>query len=146
MAASPYKPVSFTSESISQYKLQQLANNSQWLFENSPRMRYLANGLRRDAGLKIIAGKSGYSARNSRATAVVVHFGSFFSAGCQPVVTCVVQAGGFWLRKYITVNSLNGISAPIDHSGFIAHITSYEDRPNDHIEAHGWVHWHAIGY
>jgi len=146
MSATPYKPVNFSSESLSQTKLQQLANNQQWLFENTPRVRYSASGLTRDSGTKILSGKINYGTSPGDAVEMLVYFGNFFTAGCNPNVVITVQTNGGWLRKFGTIRSLQGLAAPIDHTGFIVHVTTHERAVPANFEAGGWVHWQAVGY
>lgn len=146
MAANEYRPVSWNGEAITNSKLNQMANNTQFLFERSPKMRYAAAGLTRDTGLKILAGKTPYPANTRDWSDARVYFGSFFTAGCKPIVTAVVgdiQAGG--LRKYI---SLRGHNGEIDHTGFIAHVVTFELYPGGAktVTGPGFVHWTAIGY
>lgn len=141
---SPYKPVSFTSESINQQKLQQLAVNDQWLFENTARIRYSANGLVRDSGLKIISGRTMHAVEPGRNfTYQNVYFGSFFSAGCKPVVTASVEVGSHRMhRNKISLQSLSGPGSPLDHTGFMAIVST--EATNDLVA--GAIHWIAVGY
>jgi len=145
MAATPYKPISWSDRSVSQEKLQQMANNDQWLFENSPRMRYSVAGNVRDSGIKIIAGKTSYGPTNGPDYEDVnIYFGNFFSAACKPVVTSTVGvdiASG--LRKYI-VN--RGFGGEIDYRGFIAHVTAHEPPGYSASIPGGWLHWIAVGF
>lgn len=145
MAATPYRPISWTDKNLTQEKLQQLSNNDQWLFENSPRLRYnYQNGLIvRDNGLKIIVGKTAYGTRASDAVDIHVYFGSFFSAACKPVISISVETTGAWLRKRVTIR---GIGGEIDYRGFVAHLSTDEPYVAKNIEAPGWIHWHAAGF
>lgn len=145
MAATPYKPVSFTSESITQQKLQQMANNEEWLFENTPRLRYSTSGLTRDAGIKLISGKTPHAQVNAEHLDVPVYFGSFFTGGCKPIVTATVEHNGGGGRRLATIRGHGG---EIDHRGFIAHVTTQEDYPGAirNFNSGGWLHWMAVGY
>lgn len=143
MAANDYKPVSWNGEPITNLKLNQMANNTQYLFERAPRIRYSGAGLTRDTALKIISGKSPFPIKtNMDWVDTNIYFGSFFSAGCKPVVVATVETTGGWLRKYV---SLRGFGGEIDHTGFIAHVVTHESFA-DHINSVGWVHWTATGY
>lgn len=144
MAATPYRPVSWTDQNLSKEKLQQMANNEQWLFENNPKIRYNYSGaIIRDNGLKIIAGKSPFGTSGLDSIDTWVYFGNFFSAACKPIVTAVVETGGFWLRKFITIR---GIGGEIDYRGFLAHLTTHENVVDNRVEASGWIHWTAVGF
>lgn len=148
MAATPYRPVAFNDKSLTKEKLEQTSNNIQWLFENSPKMRYnYANGaLVRDNGLKIIAGKTWFGAVPGRDWADSwIYFGNFFSAACKPIVTATIETTGWRLRKFVTIRSVSG-AAEVDHRGFICHISDHETVVTPTIEAGGWVHWQAVGF
>jgi len=146
MAATPYKSVNFSGEALSQAKFQQLANNGQWLFENTPRVRYSSfGGLLKDSNTKIISGKSPYTAVNADYARVAVYFGSFFTAGCKPNVTATVEVGGGLVRKVVSLTSLSG--GGVDHTGFVAELFTVEaGTQNRLVEAGGFIHWQAIGY
>lgn len=146
MPATPYKPVAWNGEPISNAKLQQMADNDQWLFENSPRIRYSSsNNLVRDAGLKVLAGKTMYGTSSTSAVYTDVYFGNFFSAGSHPVVVCTLETGTTLGRKQVTIAGFGG---EVDHVGFRAAIYVdggvFDGPPT--IEAAGWLNWHAIGY
>ena len=121
-----------------------MANNDQWLFENMSRIRYNNAGLIKDTSLKVIAGKTPYAANNTEEQNVSVYFGSFFTAGCKPVVVCTAEQVA---RQAILVE-INGLSGELDYRGFNAHI---QDRDaiglgGWGIRNSGWVHWIAVGY
>lgn len=146
MAATPYKPVSWSDRSLDVSKLQQMATNDQWLFENSPRMRYSGNGVVRDNGIKIIAGKTPYATSSNDWVDVSIYFGSFFTAACKPIVICTDETTGAALRKLVVTRGFGG---EIDYRGFVAHISDQEnhiDRAHYPIESPGWVHWIAVGF
>lgn len=138
MAATPYKPVSWNGEPISNAKLNQMCSNDQWLFENAARVRFNYGGPR-DAGVKIIAGKSPFSTSSLQHVWVDVYFGSFFSAGCKPSVMTQAETTGLG-RKDIHIVGFGG---EVDHRGFRAVV--YTDEVQT-IESPGWVHWQAVGY
>lgn len=142
MTATPYKPVSFTSESINQTKLQQMASNDQWLFENMAKMRYATQALTRDAGVRVISGKTPFAAIDGRNYIFQnVYFGSFFTAGCKPIVSTGLESNNDFLvhRSRIVIQGLGG---EVDHRGFQAVVS------NDYYtkQGTGWIHWQAIGY
>lgn len=142
MTATPYKPVSFGSESLELSKLQQMASNDQWLFENSTKVRYRSGDLIRDGGGKIIAGKTPYAAQSNNYLYLPVYFGSFFSVGCKPVVTITNEPGvGGHRNKVVIVGFSNG--QEIDQRGFTAVISTEAVAT---IGASGFLHWIAAGY
>lgn len=143
MSATPYNPVSFNGEMITTQKMNQMANNDQWLFENSPRIRYNANGLVRDASLKVMAGKTPFTVNTATNYEYInVYFGSFFSAGCKPVVTATVEgfnAGAH--RHHVVITGLTG--GEIDNVGFVG-VLAGEAYPT--LTSGGFIHWQAVGY
>lgn len=143
MVATPYKPVSWNSEPVTQQRLQQMANNLQWLYENNARVRYSAAGIVRDNGIKIIAGKTPIPVSAADFTDCYVYFGSFFTAGCQPAVTVSLADMTYGQRKIVVSRGLGG---NIDHRGFIAHVSSNEPPGYAADIRGGWLHWMAVGY
>lgn len=139
----PYKPVSFSSELISQDKLQQVANNTQWLFDNTARIRYKVNELTKDNGLKILVGKASHPIVT---TANWIHgqvqFGNFFSQNCKPIVTIGIegQHGGNH-RNQIVIYPLVGTE--IDHTGFGWVVSTYAYNT---LMGSGFCHYMAVGY
>jgi hypothetical protein len=144
MTAGPYNPVTFTSESLTQAKFEQMANNEQWLFENMPRIRYNAAGIVRDAQVKIIAGKIPYApGGDPDGVEVKVYFGSYFTAGCKPVVVSSSEN----VNTQALIVQLNGLGGEIDQRGFNAHIQDREPPSQGGWKIQsGWVHWIAIGW
>lgn len=95
MGATPFQPISWSdNEPIYVDKMNAMANNDQWLFENAPNMYYNVAGVKKTTGIKIMTGfvaipiTTSYTDRDSEAT---FYFGSFFSQGCQPVVVASLQ-------------------------------------------------------
>lgn len=143
MVASPYRPVSWNSEPVTQQRLQQMANNMQWLYENNAKVRYSATSITRDNGVKVLVGKTAVPASATDYSDAVVYFGSYFTAGCQPIVTSVYADTAYGLRKFIVNRGLGG---PIDHRGFIGHVSSHEPQGIANDIRGGWMHWMAVGY
>jgi hypothetical protein len=142
MTATPYKPISFTNEAVTQQKMIQLANNQQWLFENNPRMRYSVSGIIRDAGTKVIVGKSPFPfTPSSNFSYVPIYFGSFFTAGCKPVVVATAESAndGFTHRAHVAIQGFGG---EINNIGFTAIVANEAWGRN----GPGWINWQAIGY
>lgn len=139
-----FVPMSWNGEPITTDKLNQMCNNSQYLFDRSPSIRYAAAGITRDDGLKIIAGKTPFAPDpNHDYVNVQIYFGSFFTAGSHPIVTCTAEiVGGYW-RKYVSIQGLSG--AEIDQTGFQAQVVARENG-TAYIWQGGWVHWQAVGY
>ena len=124
MAALPYKSVSWGVEPISKDKLNQMANNDQWLFENTPRMMYNARGVKKTSGVKILAGIALAPASKTTVTSVAVYFGSFFSQGCTPVVVATPVHASGRTRMHTIVKGI-GTGYP-DHRGVTLVVTADE--------------------
>lgn len=147
MAAGPYKPVMFVdSEPLDRDKLNQMANNMQWLYENTPRIAYRAFGVNKSSGAKILAGAGSALYTLSSVTYATVYFGSFFSQGCQPIVTANVVQNRLGRTKYETAVRGIGRSQP-DHRGFQFGISSDEPTAaKNHHPLSVPINWIAIGW
>lgn len=149
MVAQPYKNVTFSTNSpLDKDTLNQMANNSQWLFENLPKVTYAATGIKRSAGMKILAGVTPYQPTPWEHTGVVVNFSNFFTPGCQ-VVVVANNVSGYTNRKYASLRALDETEF-IDHRGFIAAIGTYEHffdptAPKT-INRPGFLSWIAVGF
>lgn len=140
-----YKAVSWGEEPTSADKLNTMANNEQWLFENTPRMKYSGYNLTKTSGLKILATYALIPATTARGTSRGVYFGSFFSTGCQPIVIAQPVPTNGQRRFFVTVNGIN--RAVPDHTGAaITCIASELNPKNDKIGASVYCHVIAIGW
>lgn len=139
MAQNEYKPVSWNGEAISNTKLNQMCNNTQYIFERMPKIRYATQGLTRDTSLRMIAGKTPHTVAADRNFIYQdVYFGSFFTAGCKPIVTATVEGGGH--RNKVVIVGFNG---EVDHTGFIAVVST---EATTTLTPAGFIHWTAVGY
>lgn len=142
MTATPYKPISWNPrELISADKMAQLANNSQWLFENTPRTNYNAYGVARTTGVKIAAGIQIFGASKVAYQTKPVYFNNFFSAAAHPVVTTGVIS--FQRRTFVICNGL-GVLHP-DNRGFEITVEC-ESAGATKIERAFYVTWMAMGF
>lgn len=145
MAAGPYRPVSFAEEPLTDEKMNQLANNVQWVYENSPRAMYNAHGVVKSNGVKILAGKTWMPASTSTLSYATVYFGSFFSQGCLPVVVAT-PTQHYGQTRYETVVRGLGQAFP-DNRGCQIGITTDEYNAVNNHHAHGLTaNWIAIGW
>lgn len=141
-----YKAVNWSpTELLGQSKTEQLGDNAEWLFNNTPRAIYtLPGGLRRAEGIKLAAGRVLITKRKSDSATVTVRFADFFSSGCQPIVTTGIIAEG-QTRIFCTVNGI-GILQP-DNRGFQASVNvAAETKKNDSIARSLYISWQAMGY
>lgn len=146
MSANDYKPVSWNGEPMSTLKLNQMSSNTQYLFERMPRIRYSVEGIVRDTAVKVISGKTAYPLDTTKNyTYLPVLFGSYFTAGCRPVVTASVEAGNH--RAKVVLIGTGGQGVEIDHTGFTAIVSHEEHLLGGQVRIiQGWVHWTATGY
>lgn len=141
----PYKPVSWIEEPVATDKLAQMANNDQWLYENTPRMKFQGYNLLKTSGLKILATYGIIAPTTIYAGSTNVYFGSFFSVGCQPIVVAQTIATNSQRRFHINVNGI-GRAVP-DHTGATLYIVTDEPSTKDvPIRASVYVHTIAIGW
>jgi hypothetical protein len=147
LAATPYKPTTWADEPVFKDKLNQMTNNDQWLYENTPRLNFNTYGVKRTSGVKIMAAIAIIPASGKAWSNTTFNFGTFFSSGCRPVVVTGTQVTGpsAW-RQHVVITGLVGDYAP-DHRGFRAHAgadkgTSVNNVINERI----FVHFIAIGW
>jgi hypothetical protein len=142
MAGEAYKPISWsTNDRAFKDKLNAMANNDQFLFENMPRAQYTYSGLTRTTGIKIAAGYIHLGSRGDAYAAATYHFGTYFSQGCRPVVV-VGHAFSFPQRNIVV--AVNGIGNRIpDHTGFEVYARTLTDKK---ITADVWLSFIAVGY
>lgn len=140
MAVVPYKPVSWSdNEPLFTSKLNQMANNEQWLYEHTPRMLYTAYNQRKADGLKIASGILMCNPDPHGIQQHVVYFGSFFSESCTPVVVTGLMHQG---EVRITFG-VKGIGQTyVDHRGFEL-LGGTIQRPFVKVF---WVPWIAMGF
>ena len=139
MTATTFKPISWNErELISDEKMSQIANNSQWLFENTPRANYTAFGVNRATGVKMACGIIVMGSVKSVTSSKPVYFGNFFSAASHPIVTTGLTTNS--IRKIFTVVTGLGALHP-DQRGFLV---TCEGMSN--LERAFYVTWQAMGF
>lgn len=140
MTAKPYVPTSWGDEPIFTDKLNQMCNNDQWLFENSPRMYYNGYGVKKPSGIKIMGGILVLARSPNRYQTGTYNFGTFFSAGCKPIVTTGINPQGSLSSPSLTITGVS--SNIIDYRGFHAMISAGSiSNPTStyiHFIAMGW--------
>lgn len=147
MTATPYRAVSWQpNELITEGKLDQLANNAQWLFENTPRANYRGHGVRKADGIRIACGLIPMPANKTAAAEGSVYFGNFFNTGCRPIITTGLISP-VQKQFFISINGLGNSNTHPDNNGFQAHIR-LNIQPNhaQNITKTVYVTWQAMGY
>lgn len=136
----PFRPVNFGTESLTSDKLQQLANNTQYLFDNASKVRYKLGALERESGVKILTGKATLPPQTDRNYGRVdVYFGNFFTSGCRPIVVAGVESG--MVRVQVSIKGHGDGS--IDHTGFRGYVSSDYYKTLDQSTVVAWI---AVGF
>jgi hypothetical protein len=146
LPATPYKATSWSGdEPIYKDKLNQMTNNDQWLYENTPRMSFNTYGIKRTNGIKIMAAICVVPTNKSANSTATFEFGTFFSSGCKPVIVTGTQPTSGRGRLHCMIR---GISSNYpDHRGFKATVSADEiGGTNNVIDAKVYVHFVAIGW
>lgn len=141
-----YSPVTISKGPFKIETLQRMAENAQWLFEHTPKMKY-QGAVNRTEGLKIIAGKSYYPPNDvADRQDVSVYFGGFFSVGCNPIVVANSEPIALGYRRLVTVRGIGTYN--IDNRGFIGHVSNQENALSDQtkIVGGGYMHWISVGW
>lgn len=145
MAVTSYKGVTWNDEAVSTSKLNQMAQNDQYLFENSPVVIYQAHNITRTRGVKMAAGRTLCSKSGTNKEFHTVNFGSFFTTGCSPVIVHSMLHYGevrvHWGHKGI------GAKALPDHTGFelLGSVDQYSLNVN-FLTRNYYIDWMAFGY
>lgn len=141
----PYTHVSWTKEPITTDKLNAMAANDQWLFESAPTVYYNAYGNTVVKGLKFAAGLVYFGASKNDRQQKTISFGSYFSAGCRPIVTATYSSLTE-VHLHVNVKSWEE-NFTIDNRGFNVHV--YANNPvatKNYFPGPVYVHWLALGY
>lgn len=142
-----FKAVNWTpNELLAEAKTDQMSDNADYLFANTPRAVYtLPGGLRRAQGIKIASGRVLIAKTlKSDSASATVRFGNFFTANCDPIVTTGIVSEG--QRKIFCV--INGIGQlQPDNTGFQVGVNiAAESKKTDKIATSFYVAWQAMGY
>ena len=147
MPATPFKPVLWgNNDALATEKLNQMTNNDQYLFENMPRVMYNAYGVKKTTSVKVLAGIVSVAPSNALWAAANVEFGSFFTAGCKPVVVTGTQPTGNRWRYHTIVKGI-GTYYP-DHRGINVAVGAdyYGTSTKNVVDQRVYVHYIAIGW
>lgn len=150
MAVSEYKPVNWSdNEPTFTDKLNQMATNDQFLFENTPRMYYNHQGVEvvRDRNMKIASGVRVFVVNGSGQYIEPVEFGNFFSTACHPVVV----VGGVVNRNSVRCHTgarAFSLGQHIDHRGFelVAAVDQTQYGDQNIMPTNFYVPWIAVGF
>lgn len=139
----PYKPITWGPlEPIFKDKLNQMTNNDQWLFENTPRMFYNWN-VKKTSGVKLAAGVARIGASKSHVGQTTIYFGNYFSPGCRPIITTGLLTPKA-TRYHIAFRGIGSLFP--DHRGFTVIAAANLAVQVNRIESTIYIPWHAVGY
>jgi hypothetical protein len=141
-----FKAVNWTpNEMIGERKTDQMAENVDWLYRNTPRAIYtLPGGLVRNEGVKIAAGRVIIGKKNKDTSSATVRFGNFFAARCEPIVTTGIVSDD-QPRIFATISGIGQLQP--DNRGFTVGVNiAAEKKANDQINRSFYVTWQAMGY
>lgn len=143
----PYKPISFSpGELLTRAKMNQITANQQWIFENFPRTKYDAFGVKRTSAMKIACGAVLLGSTKYGMRFKTVYFGTFFSTGCRPIIMTNVLSRYGARRLYANLDGFGSAIHP-DHRGFnIALNPDPRGNGKYRVWKSVWVHWMAIGF
>lgn len=145
MTATPFTPIAWNNEPITDAKMNQMANNDQWLYEHTPTVKFASYGVNKETGIKIHSGICIVPASGTAGAVANWYFGSFFTPGCRPVVNATVQPTTTRVRIYCIVRGIGQI-AP-DHNGCAITAINHEIvTSSSRVDAPVYIHVTAIGY
>lgn len=147
MSSDTFKALNWTpNELLGEAKTDQLGDNAEYLYLNTPRAVYtLPSGLRRSEGVKIASGRVMITKRlKTDSATVAVKFGNFFTIGCQPIITTGIISEN-QTKIFATVNGIGQLQP--DASGFnVAVNIATDSKKKDKIAHSFYVTWQAMGY
>jgi hypothetical protein len=145
MAVGSYTPVSWQpDELITEYKMDTIGQNMEYLNERSIKGLYNAHNANVRSNLKIAAGVSTIEPDANGVTGKNVYFGGFFTTGCRPIVVGNIVSDSV-RRVHLSQVGLGGLWP--DHNGmrFIIRVDEY-NTDNNAITKAIFVNWIAMGY
>lgn len=143
MAVTAFRDITWgPNENISSARLNEMANNARFLFDNMPRGYYRAYGVERKTGIKIAAGVAYVTPNKKRDKHQNVPFGSFFSAGSKPVVVTGLYISN-QSRIHHGVKNMNGRTVP-DHHGFRLTVSCDSETKKNVFTKAFYIPWIAV--
>jgi hypothetical protein len=102
--------------------------------------------MKKSSGVKVAAGVALIPPKKATSQKIRIHFGSFFTTGCKPVVTLGIMSPHNG-RLIPTMHGISGINHVPDHRGLIARIcvSEFNSKVNYFVKR-GYLNWIAVGY
>lgn len=145
MAVGSYTPISWQpGELITEYKMDAIGQNMEYLNERSVKGLYNAHNANVRNNVKIAAGVATIEPDANGVVGKDVYFGDFFTTGCRPVVVGTIVSDSV-RRVHMTQFGLAGLWP--DHNGvrFAIRVDEY-NTANNAITKSIFVNWIALGY
>jgi hypothetical protein len=144
---SDYQSVSWSDdEDITSDKLNRMARNEDYLEGHYIDQSYSAYGITKVDGLKIAAGVVTMGPNAGIKFSKEVHFGNFFTVGCQPAVTATLATIS-QTRAFCTIKGIAAADLNPNHVGFVI---TLENAPavalKNNFGTFQHVHWIAVGF
>lgn len=142
-----FRAINWTpNEQIGERKMDQMADNSEWLYRNTPRAIYtLPGGIRRVEGVKMASGRAIITKRDRDSATVEVRFGNYFSSRCEPNITTGIVSANSQGRVFCVVHGIGRLIP--DNRGFQVGVNiAATTKKLDKIAQTMYVTWQAMGY
>lgn len=147
MPVTAFNNVTWGEEDVTAAKLNSMAQNSLWLYENLPKAHLLTyGGIRKDEKVKIAAGVITIPKSKEKIQQLKVDFDSFFTKNCKPIIVCTIVS--HQNSKYVvTTYGIRGQGyVPLD-DGFMARVAVFETNANvNFFNKTSYLNWIAMGY
>lgn len=114
-----FRPVAWNpKDPATKAKLTQMAENDQYLFENTANMVYRdLSGIRTTTGLKLIAGVATIGPQSKQSATVNINYSGEFDSGISPIITTGLVATNS--NEYPSTITIAGLGSTMpDDSGF----------------------------
>lgn len=142
-----FKAINWTpNELLAETKTDQMADNAEYLYLNTPRAIYtLPGGLRRVEGIRIATGRVLIAKRlKSDSASATVRFGNFFTTRCDPIITTGIVSE-HQTKIFATINGIGQLQP--DNRGFQVGVNiAAESKKKDKIAHSFYIAWQAMGY
>lgn len=139
-----YKSVSWNAgDLVTRDKLTRMANNTDFLAEKMPVLRYTRT-IVVDKGVKMIVGREIIAKQDSRFFQRQVNLGDFFTPGCSPIVTTNLISDSEW-EVNLRAQGIGQVQ-PNSNVFIIYGVADKESGAQKGIEKQIYVDWMAVGY
>lgn len=147
MAVTSFKDVNWSDmEPIATDKLNTMTSNTRYLFERAPKLYYNSYSVKKDTGIKIACGTTTIAPRKGQHYySKNVYFGSFFTAGCKPVVVTSVTSP-YNRRMILSQWGIQGTGYVPDHRGVVVCVATATMEKAHYLAKQVYVNWIAMGY